>query len=147
MSGAHLILDIFPHADLVLHDSATVGCNLLTLVTFYINSFTIAYRAMFIVPNIMLTNVMACRVFRNTKFSNQWVDPTITIPSIVFQEPDVNSSATHAPGLISEPDNRCRGGRGTVAGGKPENGDVVEIYSSHKNISLQEARNREDSMA
>jgi hypothetical protein len=110
---------------------------------FYINSFPIAYRAMFIVPNTMLTNVMACRVFRNTKFSNQWVDPTITIPSIVFQEPDVNSSAT--PGFIPEIDNRCRGSRGTVAGRKLESGD--EIYSSHKNISLQEARNRGDSVA
>ena len=96
---------------------------------------------MFTVPNTMLTNVMACRVFRNTKFSNQWLDPTITIPPIIFQEPDASSSsATHAPGLISETDTQCRGGgpgRGIVAGAKLENGDVVEIYSSHKNISLR----------
>jgi len=98
---------------------------------------------MFIVPNIMLTNVMACRVFRNTKFSNQWVDPTITIPSIVFQQPDANSLATPAPGLISGTDNQRRGDRGTVAGAKLEHGGVVEIYS-HKNISLQEPRNRGD---
>jgi len=102
---------------------------------------------MFIVPNTMLTNVMACRVFRNTKFGNQWVDPTLIIPSIVFQEPDANSSATHAPGLISETDTQCRGGRGIAADAKLENGDVVEIYSSHKNISLQEAHNRGDSAA
>jgi hypothetical protein len=66
---------------------------------------------MFTVPNTMLTNVMACRVFRNTKFSNQWTDPTINIPPIVFQEPDASSSTTHAPGLISETGTQCRGGR------------------------------------
>ena len=57
--------------------------------------------------NIMM-NVMAWRVFRNTKFGNQWVDPTIIIPSIAFQESDPNSSPTYAPSLISEIDNQWR---------------------------------------
>jgi hypothetical protein len=48
------------------------------------------------VPNMMLMNIMACRVFRNTKFGNQGMDPTMTIPSIPVQEPDSNSSATPA---------------------------------------------------
>jgi len=89
---------------------------------------------MFLVPNTMLMNVMACRVFRNTKFGNQRMDPTTAIPSIAFQEPEPNSSETHAPDLISDIDNRCRGGvGGPVAGRKLEHGDVIEIYSSHKN--------------
>ena len=100
------------YANLILQCSATVGCNLLTLVMFYTNSSPTVYRSMFTLPNTMLMNVMACRVFRNTKFSNQWVGPTITIPSIGFQEPDANSPATHAPGPISEADNQHRGGVG-----------------------------------
>jgi len=45
-------------------------------------------------------NVMACRVFRDTKFGNQWVDPTISIPSIPVQEPDANSPAPMDPVLF-----------------------------------------------
>jgi hypothetical protein len=64
---------------------------------------------MFTVPNAMLMNVMACRVFRDTKLGNQWVDPTIAILSIAFHETNDNSSATHVPGLISETGNRGDG--------------------------------------
>jgi hypothetical protein len=85
---------------------------------------------MFLVPNTMLMNVMACRVFRNTKFGNQRMDPTTAIPSIAFQEPEPNSSATHAPGLIPEIDNRGVGG--PISGRKLEHENVIEIYSSHK---------------
>ena len=95
---------------------------------------------MFLVPNTMLMNVMACRVFSNTKFGNQRMDPTTAIPSIAFQEPDPNSSATHAAGLISEIDNRGVGG--PVAGRKLEQEDAIEIYSSQKIISIQEERSQ-----
>ncbi|KAF8154826.1 hypothetical protein B0H34DRAFT_718046 [Crassisporium funariophilum] len=46
----------------------TVTTSLMTVIMLYIDSVPIAYRTMFTVPNIMLMNVMACRVFRNTKF-------------------------------------------------------------------------------
>ena len=68
---------------------------------------------MFTVPNTRLMNVMACRVFRDTKLGNQWVDPTIAISSISFQETNANSSAAYAPGLISETGNRGDGGTTT----------------------------------
>jgi hypothetical protein len=71
---------------------------------------------MFVAPNVMLMNVMACRVFRNTKFSNQWVDPTISIPSIPLQAPDANSSAIPAVG-----ENQSRGSWEAIEGGKLEN--------------------------
>jgi hypothetical protein len=119
-------LDIFRRADLVLRYSATVGCNLLTVVLFYAKSLPVVYRVAFTVPNTMLTNVMACRVYRDTKFGNQWVNPTKNIPSIPLQAPTANSSAISALG-----DNQSRGSRGAT-GRRTENGDGIDIFSSQK---------------
>ena len=95
------------------------------------------YRTMFLVPNTMLMNVMACRVFRNTRFCTKSMDPNIAVSSIAFQETDPNSSATHAPAL-SGTDDQGRGGvGGVVTGGKLEHSGMIEIYSSHKIISIQ----------
>ncbi|PPQ70819.1 hypothetical protein CVT24_001036 [Panaeolus cyanescens] len=46
----------------------TVTTNLMTVIMLYIYTVPITYRTMFTVPNIALMNIMACRVFRNTKF-------------------------------------------------------------------------------
>ncbi|TFK19029.1 hypothetical protein FA15DRAFT_660246 [Coprinopsis marcescibilis] len=46
----------------------TVFSNLLTVVMIYMTSLPATYRTIFSAPNIMLINVMACRVFRHTKF-------------------------------------------------------------------------------
>jgi len=46
----------------------TVTTNLMTVIMLYITTVPITYRTMFTVPNIALMNIMACRVFRNTKF-------------------------------------------------------------------------------
>ena len=129
MSGAYIIYIVGRCANSVLHYSATVGCNLLTVVMFCIHTLPLVYRTMFVAPNVMLMNAMACRVFRNTKFGNQlWVDPTISIPSIPLQAPSANSSATLALG-----DNRSRGSRGAIERRNFENGDVIDIHSSYKN--------------
>ncbi|KAH7924531.1 hypothetical protein BV22DRAFT_1090750 [Leucogyrophana mollusca] len=45
----------------------TVGSNLLTVVMIYMSAVPVPYRTMFPVPNVMLTNAMACHVFRSTK--------------------------------------------------------------------------------
>ncbi|KIM36345.1 hypothetical protein M413DRAFT_31763 [Hebeloma cylindrosporum] len=111
---------------------ATVGCNLLTVVMFYIKSLPGGYRTMFVVPNVMLMNIMACRVYRNTKFGNQWVESTISIIPITFQEP--NSSATRALDILSDTGNRA-GGSGFVKAGRLENGELIGTYSSHKTLS------------
>jgi hypothetical protein len=129
---------------------------------FSINSFPIVYRTMFVVPNVMLMNVMACRVFRNTKFGNKWMEPTtptapkrgpapnhaISVSAIAFEEPD--SSTTHALTLISESetDSQSRGSRSAVEDEKLENADVIDVYSSDRHISdMQDDRNRGDSAA
>lgn len=42
--------------------------SLLTVIMLYVPSVPVTYQTMFTVPNIVLMNIMACRVFRNTKF-------------------------------------------------------------------------------
>jgi hypothetical protein len=96
---------------------------------FGIKSLPMVYRIISATPNVMLTNVMACRVFRNTKFRNQCIDPTIGIPSIPVHEPHANSSATPALG-----GNQSPRGWGAVEGVEVENGDVIEIYSPPKSV-------------
>ncbi|KAF9045140.1 hypothetical protein BJ165DRAFT_1475549 [Panaeolus papilionaceus] len=46
----------------------TVTTNLVAVIMFYINVVPPTYRSMFTVPNVALMNIMACRVFRKTKF-------------------------------------------------------------------------------
>ena len=116
---------------------------------------------MFVVPNVMLMNIMACRVFRNTKFATHGIKPTtataprrretapshaLSVSAIAFQETSANSSVTHELTLISETDNQFRGGGGAIEDEKLENADVIDIYSSHKHVSdMQDDRNRGDS--
>jgi len=45
-----------------------VTTSLLTVIMLYVDAVPVVYRTMFTVPNIVLMNVMACRVFRHTKF-------------------------------------------------------------------------------
>ncbi|KAF7373748.1 hypothetical protein MSAN_00586300 [Mycena sanguinolenta] len=51
-----------------LYYLTAVTVNLLNVIMFYNQDVAEAYRTMFSVCNIMLTNCMACLVFRNTKF-------------------------------------------------------------------------------
>ncbi|KAF8881796.1 hypothetical protein BD779DRAFT_1545358 [Infundibulicybe gibba] len=48
----------------------TVGSNILTLVMILIPGIPPVYHAMFAVPNVMLMNSMACRVYRQIKFGH-----------------------------------------------------------------------------
>jgi hypothetical protein len=100
---------------------------------------------MFFPPNVMLTNIMACRVFRNTKFGNQKMDSTTLISSsgaVVFPKLNADSSETHALHPLSGNVNQNRGS-GCVEGRKPGNADVIEIYSSHRHLpEMQENHNR-----
>ncbi|CAA7267685.1 unnamed protein product [Cyclocybe aegerita] len=48
----------------------TVTTNLLTAVIFFFDSIPAGYRTMLIIPNIVLTNIMACRVYRRTKLGH-----------------------------------------------------------------------------
>jgi hypothetical protein len=124
---------------------------------FSIDSLPIVYRTMFVAPNVMLMNVMACRVFRNTKFG--CAEPTIptapkrgpapnhaiSVSAIAFEEPSANSSITHALTLISETDSQSHEDRAAVEDEKIERADVINIHSSDKRISdMHDDRNRGD---
>ncbi|KAF9563106.1 hypothetical protein CPC08DRAFT_686956 [Agrocybe pediades] len=71
----------------------TVTTNLMTVIMLFVKSVPVTYRTMFTVPNIMLMNVMACRVFRNTKFglfresSFSTTDFKSTSPEAKFAQP------------------------------------------------------------
>jgi len=98
------------------------------------------------VPNAMLMNIMACRVFRNTKFGDQRADPTVISSSraIVSPKPNTNFSGTHALRLLSRNGNQARGS-GCVEGGKLGNADMTEIYSPHIYLSeMQEDHNQRE---
>lgn len=48
----------------------TVTSNLVTLIMLCIKPVPEAYRTMFTGPNVLIMNIMACRVFRNIRFGN-----------------------------------------------------------------------------
>ncbi|EJC99632.1 uncharacterized protein FOMMEDRAFT_112698 [Fomitiporia mediterranea MF3/22] len=52
----------------------TVGGNILTMVMILAPSVAPVYRAMFTIPNVMIENSMACKVFRDIKFG--LIEPT-----------------------------------------------------------------------
>ncbi|KIM36344.1 hypothetical protein M413DRAFT_424975 [Hebeloma cylindrosporum] len=118
---------------------ATVGCSLLTVVMFYANTRPGVYSIIFIVPNTMLMNVMACRVYRNTKLGNQWTYPSVHVSSIAFQEPNAKSGAARALGILSENGNQAV----CIKGGRAENADVMDIYLSNKDETQDESRRGE----
>ncbi|KAF9047784.1 hypothetical protein BJ165DRAFT_1610475 [Panaeolus papilionaceus] len=46
---------------------STVGINIITVIIFYIDRIPVPYRLIMGIPDIVLMNVMACRIYRNTK--------------------------------------------------------------------------------
>ena len=53
---------------IILTYRSTVGLTFLSVTFITIESIPAVYRSAVGIPNIMLVNVMACRVYRNTKF-------------------------------------------------------------------------------
>jgi len=51
-----------------LYYLTVVTTSLMSVIIFYIKSVPMVYRTMFPIPNLVLMNIMACRVYRNTKF-------------------------------------------------------------------------------
>lgn len=56
--------------------TATVSLNLLTVIMLYLDSVPALYRLMFVIPNVALMNIMASRVYRDTKFGVLWDSST-----------------------------------------------------------------------
>ncbi|KAF8810290.1 hypothetical protein BYT27DRAFT_7186756 [Phlegmacium glaucopus] len=66
-----------------------VTVNVLTVIMFFDQSIPDSLRTVFMVPNVVLTNIMACRVFRNTIFGS--VRESQISTSFVAREPNVDS--------------------------------------------------------
>ncbi|KAF9461682.1 hypothetical protein BDZ94DRAFT_1167276 [Collybia nuda] len=61
-------------------------CNLLVLIMTYGHGIPTVYRPLFLIPSVGLTNIMACRVFRNTKLrSNDVANATGVLNTILGQ--------------------------------------------------------------
>ncbi|KAF8881793.1 hypothetical protein BD779DRAFT_997645 [Infundibulicybe gibba] len=79
----------------------TVGSNILTLVMILIPGIPPVYHAMFTVPNVVLMNSMACRVYRQIKFGHILAIHTVysvgasTVPRISTHR--ASSMSTSAP--------------------------------------------------
>ncbi|KZT12693.1 uncharacterized protein LAESUDRAFT_668555 [Laetiporus sulphureus 93-53] len=69
----------------------TVTSNLLTVIMVYVYSVPVTYRTMFTVPNIFLTNAMACRVFRGTRLGYGGIMTPSGQMSLNRREPITNS--------------------------------------------------------
>ncbi|CCM02248.1 uncharacterized protein FIBRA_04329 [Fibroporia radiculosa] len=48
---------------------AKIGCNLVIVILFYIYSLSLVYRTFFTIPNVFVTNSMACLIVRHAKLS------------------------------------------------------------------------------
>ncbi|KAF9548192.1 hypothetical protein CPC08DRAFT_648493, partial [Agrocybe pediades] len=71
--------------------STTVLVNLLTVVMLFMTSLPAAYQTMFVVPNVVLMNIMGCHVYRNLKFSKHRDQS----PASSFASPERSTVTAH----------------------------------------------------
>ncbi|KDR70733.1 hypothetical protein GALMADRAFT_230017 [Galerina marginata CBS 339.88] len=60
---------------------STTSVHLLNMILFNVHSIPIAYRFILGVPTQVIMNIMACRVFRNTKFGVMFHQLSVNLPS------------------------------------------------------------------
>lgn len=86
--------EIRHHADAVLNlCRSTVSIHMLTIMTYYIKAIPLVLRsAMLGFPTIMLMNVMASRIYRNTKLGR--FHSTTELSSLIFQRAMSTTEAT-----------------------------------------------------
>ena len=63
-----------------------VAINTIAVIMLYYPSFPAVLQTTFTIPNIVLTNVMASRVFRNTMLFEVWRERETEISTIHFQD-------------------------------------------------------------
>jgi len=108
----------------------------MTVIMLYIKDVPVSYRTMFTVPNIMLMNIMACRVFRNTKLGvfheNTFNTCKSTIKEDRFTVPFSLTSGNGASASAGERQGCRVSGQQSDSGALEE--DSVEI-SKYENLS------------
>ena len=73
-------------SQIVLFHRTIVVVNIISVIMLYYPSYPEVLRTAFTIPNIVLTNVMAGRVFRNTMLFGVWRDGEIELSTIQFQD-------------------------------------------------------------
>lgn len=73
---------------LIIFVRVTVIANLITSIMMYVPGVGPIYHSMFSIPNVMLTNIMACYVYRNTKLGIIRDPSTLTFQSNLAQVTD-----------------------------------------------------------
>ncbi|KAF9045000.1 hypothetical protein BJ165DRAFT_1346363 [Panaeolus papilionaceus] len=74
--------------DAQLYYAITVPVSMVTAITFFIPNSSLVVRVMFTLPNNVLLNIMACRVFRKTKLGLCTPDPDVS--KSAFMEGTIN---------------------------------------------------------
>lgn len=81
--------------DYSIFDRTTVTFNVITVTLYYISSLP-PLRILFVAPNMAMMNIMACRVFRNTKLG---LPVENVIPTNVIQASEDSARLTVMSGL------------------------------------------------
>jgi len=102
-------------------------CNLLVLIMTFVHGIPLIYRTIFLVPSVGLTNIMACRVFRNTKLGHRTEVDTDGI-STMFR---------HTKNFTTPVFNIHPGGAGSTTGYITESG-IHPSSLSHTDVESRE---------
>jgi len=78
-----------------------VTTGLLMVTVQYIQALPVVYKTLFTIPNLVLMNVMACRVFRHLKLGDFVDASTINHPGVPFNSVRVDHSGDRKTSDIS----------------------------------------------
>lgn len=60
----------------------------------YVPGISAVYHSILVIPNVLLTSIMACRVYRNTKL-NVHHSPELSIPTLNDRDPNIPLTVVH----------------------------------------------------
>jgi hypothetical protein len=76
----------------------TVIINIVTTVMIYVPGISAVYHSILVIPNVLLTSIMACRVYRNTRLIVHH-SPELSIPTLNDRNLNIPLSVGHfSPG-------------------------------------------------
>ncbi|KAJ6556387.1 hypothetical protein B0H19DRAFT_1071491 [Mycena capillaripes] len=68
--------------------------NIVTTLMVYMPGVSVVYHAILVIPNLTLTSIMACRVYRNTKLIIPH-SPELSLPTLNDRDPHIPLSVVH----------------------------------------------------
>ncbi|KAJ7657143.1 hypothetical protein B0H17DRAFT_1021288 [Mycena rosella] len=72
----------------------TVIFNIVTTLLVYMPGVSAVYHSILVIPNLTLTSIMACRVYRNTKLIIHH-SPELSLPTLNSRDPNIPLSVVH----------------------------------------------------